>query len=71
MYKYAVISPTQAEKLAKEGSIGKRQWPRLADLITRADGKLQLVPEGDKRQAVDVKPVLEDMPVVESVDDLI
>lgn len=69
MYKYAVISPTQAEKLAKEGSIGKRQWPRLADLITRADGKLQLVPESDKRQAVDVKPLLSDIPELE--DDLI
>lgn len=72
MYKYSVVSPTQAEKLAKAGSIGKRQWPRLKNLITRADGKLQLVAESDKRPAVDVKPLLEDMPIEpEFVDDLI
>lgn len=62
MYKYDVISPTTAEKLFKEGVIGKRQWPKLEDLITRSDSKLQLVPEGDKRKAVEVKSELDMLP---------
>ena len=62
MYKYDVISPTAAEKLFKEGVIGKRQWPKLEELITRSDSKLQLVPQSDKRKAVEVKPDLEMLP---------
>lgn len=59
MYKYDVISPTAAEKLFKEGVIGKRQWPKLVELITRSESKLQLVPQSDKRKAVEVKPELD------------
>ena len=62
MYKYDVISPTAAEKLFKEGVIGKRQWPKLEELITRSDSKLQLVPQSDKRKAVEVKPDLDLLP---------
>ncbi len=62
MYKYDVISPTTAEKLYKEGVIGKRQWPKLEELITRSEGKLQLVAESDKRKAVEVKPELDMLP---------
>lgn len=62
MYKYDVISPTTAEKLFKEGVIGKRQWPKIVELITRSDSKLQLVPESDKRKAVEVKPDLDLLP---------
>lgn len=62
MYKYDVISPTTAEKLYKEGVIGKRQWPKLVELITRSDSKLQLVPESDKRKAVEVKSELGMLP---------
>lgn len=62
MYKYDVISPTAAEKLFKEGVIGKRQWPKLEELMTRSDSKLQLVPESDKRKAVEVKPDLDLLP---------
>lgn len=68
MYKYAVISPTQAEKLAKDGVIGKKQWPKLQDMITRADGKLQLVPETDKRPAVAVAP---DIDLLDNLTDLV
>lgn len=69
MYKYDVISPTTAEKLYKEGVIGKRQWPKLEELITRSEGKLQLVTESDKRKAVEVKPELDMLP--DNYDDLI
>ena len=62
MYKYDVISPTAAEKLFKEGVIGKRQWPKLEELITRSDSKLQLVPESDKRKAVEVKNEMDMLP---------
>jgi hypothetical protein len=52
MYDYAVISPTSAEKLAKAEVIGPRQWPRVAALITQAEGKPSVAPESDKRPAL-------------------
>lgn len=52
MYDYSVISPTTAEKLAKAEVIGKRQWPRLQELITQSDGKPSVAPESDKRPAL-------------------
>ena len=52
MYERKVISPAAAEKLAKAGTIGKRQWPKLQQLITRAEGKPCLAPESDPRPAV-------------------
>jgi hypothetical protein len=55
MYKYSVISPTAAEKLAKEGVIGPRQWPKLQELITRAEGRPTVAPESDKRPAIELK----------------
>ena len=51
MYERKVISPAAAEKLAKAGTIGKRQWPKLQQLITRAEGKPCLAPESDPRPA--------------------
>ena len=52
MYDRKVISPTTAEKLAKAGTIGKRQWPKLQELITRAEGKPAVAPESDPRAAI-------------------
>ena len=49
MYQRKLISPTTAEKLSKQGIIGPRQWPRLSELIVRADGKPIVVPEDDER----------------------
>lgn len=69
IYKYSLVSPTQAEAMAKDGKIGPKQWEKISDLITREPGKLQLVPESDKRQAVDLKDPVADMP--EFNDDLI
>lgn len=52
MYDYSVISPTTAEKLAKAGTIGPRQWPKVLELITQADGKPSVAPVSDKRPAL-------------------
>lgn len=68
MYKYSVISPTQAEKLAKEGVIGPRQWPKLQDLIDRKPAKLCLVPDTDKRPPVEVTA---DVELLDDFSDLI
>lgn len=51
MYDYKLISPTTAEKLAKQGVIGKRQWPALQQMITQADGGLSVAPASDPRPA--------------------
>ena len=52
MYDYSVISPTAADKLAKEGVIGPRQWPKVQELITQAEGKPSVAPVSDKRPAL-------------------
>lgn len=57
MYDLSLISPTTAEKLAKSGVIGPRQWPKLQPLITRSEGKLHVAPVSDPRPAVSVTPV--------------
>lgn len=59
MYDYSVISPTTAEKRVKEGEIGPRQWKKLQELITQAEGKPSVAPESDKRPALDIKPLVE------------
>jgi hypothetical protein len=60
MYDFKLISPTTAEKLAKAGTIGERQWPKLQQLITQAEGGLSVAPESDKRPAVVIEPVVDD-----------
>lgn len=55
MYDYSIISPTTAEKLAKAGTIGPRQWPKLQELITQSDGKPHVAPASDKRPAIVVQ----------------
>lgn len=69
MYDLKLISPTTAEKLAKAGAIGPRQWPKLQALITQADGKPHVAPVSDPRPALEMKPVTDDF-VVESLNDL-
>lgn len=76
MYDYKVISPTSAEKLAKAGEIGPRQWPKLQALITQSDGSPSVAPESDKRPAIVVTPVADDFdnvaaPSAQTVDDLL
>lgn len=60
MYDYSLISPTTAEKLAKQEVIGKRQWPKLQGLITQANGKPSVAPESDKRAALVITAVEEE-----------
>ena len=54
MYDMKLISPTTAEKLAKAGDIGPRQWPKLQQCITQAEGKPSVAPESDKRPAIQI-----------------
>lgn len=65
-YNMTVISPTDAEKLAKAGKIGERQWKKAAALIVQPDGKLHVAPVSDKRPAVDVKPVEDEFETVQA-----
>lgn len=60
MYDFSLISPTSAEKLAKAGTIGPRQWPKLQTLITQGEGKPSVAPESDKRPALVVAPTADD-----------
>jgi hypothetical protein len=51
MYSQTLITPTQAEKLK---SLGPDQREKLQTLFTQADGKPKLVPESDKRPALEI-----------------
>lgn len=59
-YDLKLINPTTAEKLAKAGDIGPRQWPKAAALITQSEGKAHVAPSSDPRPAIDIRPVVED-----------
>lgn len=66
MYEFKLISPTSAEKLAKAGAIGPRQWPKLQDLITQSEGSPSVAPADDKRPALVIqKPSADDFEVLE------
>lgn len=60
MYDFKLISPTSAEKLAKAETIGKRQWPKLQELITQSEGKPHVAPESDARPALEIRPIIDD-----------
>lgn len=64
MYDFKLISPTTAEKLAKAGDIGPRQWPKLQGLITQAKGSPSIAPITDSRPALVVTPVADEFEVV-------
>ncbi len=51
-----IISPAQAEELLKGKETSTRFENRLASLITKPEGKPTLVPETDKRPALDLNP---------------
>lgn len=76
MYDFKLISPTTAEKLAKAGTIGVKQWPKLQKMITQAEGKPSVAPASDKRPALVVAAVADDFddiaePVEDTADDLV
>lgn len=62
MYKRTLLSPAGVEDLTKgkEPVIGKRQWEKLQEMITRADGRPTVVAESDPRPAITVTPVEEE-----------
>jgi hypothetical protein len=74
MYQLKLISPTAAEKLApkplKKGAkpdpeapktpIGARQWAKLQELITQADGKAHVAPASDPRPALQMTPIADE-----------
>lgn len=51
-YDLKLISPTSAEKLAKAGDLGPRQWDKLQELVHQPDGKPHVAPESDSRPAL-------------------
>ena len=68
MYDFKLISPTSADKLAKAGTIGPRQWPKLQSLITQRDGAPHVAPVSDPRPALQVKPVADEFEDLTSVE---
>jgi hypothetical protein len=69
MYDLKLVSPTTAEKLAKAGTIGPRQWPKLQGFITQSEGSPSVAPESDKRPALEIKPAVDDFENLEPQDD--
>lgn len=67
MYKFSLISPTEAGKLLDDNP---KRWAKLKTHITQSPGSPTVVPESDKRPALLVTKV-EDMFEDESFDDLI
>ena len=66
VYDRKVKSPTALEKHFKAGDIGPKQWPKIVEMITRAEGNLKVAPEDDPRPAILVKgDHLADFDVVE------
>lgn len=70
IYDSTLKSPTSLEKLAADGVIGKKQWPKLQALIVRSEAGLSVAPAADKRPAVAITPVADDFEVLPDADDL-
>lgn len=51
-YDLKLISPTSAEKLAKSGDLGPKQWAKVQELIHQPDGKPHVAPVSDSRPAL-------------------
>lgn len=58
-YKSVVISPTDAEKLSKAGTLGDKQWQKLQPLIVRNEGAPTIVSADDSREALTLTPIAE------------
>lgn len=56
IYKQALISPTDAEKAHKAGTIGAKRWRQLQALVTQADGAPTIAPIHDARPPIDMTP---------------
>jgi hypothetical protein len=64
MYDLKLISPTTAEKLAKAGVIGPRQWKKLQEQYAQSQGKPSVAPANDKRPALTVAATTDDFDVL-------
>lgn len=60
MYDLSLISPTSAEKLAKAGALGPRQWAKAQALIAQPEGRPSVAPDSDKRPALVMSSVASD-----------
>ena len=58
MYDFSIISPTTAEKRLKDSP---KRWSRLQPLITQSDGKPSVAPLSDRRPAIEVRSIEEDL----------
>lgn len=70
-YDLKLISPTTAEKLHKDGTIGPRQWLELQEMYEQADGKPSVALATDKRPALDIRPIAESFPILPDNSDLV
>lgn len=59
MYDYSLISPTTAENLLAEKF--PKRWDKVKNLISRADGKPSVAPVTDKRPALVVQSVADEL----------
>lgn len=72
VYKRSLISPTDAEKLHKNSTLGPRQWATLQELVTRSAGSPSVAPESDKRPALVIQATADEFAdVSEGVEDLV
>jgi len=60
MYNYSLASPTNIEWVFKQGDLGPRQWAKVQELITQAEGRPSVAPETDKRPALVTSAVASD-----------
>lgn len=59
IFEAKLASPTTITKLAKSLGLTEQKTEKIEALISRSEGKLVLVPESDKRRAVDYKSPLQ------------
>lgn len=55
VYKQTVLSPTEMEKIHKEGKLSASQWKKLSEFIYRSPAKVTIAPVSDKRPPVEVE----------------
>jgi hypothetical protein len=65
MFELKLISPTTADKLAKAGTIGPRQWKKLQEQYAQSQGKPSVAPASDKRPALTVAATADDFALIE------
>ena len=61
VFEYSLISPTEAEKMAKLGVISEKQWPLVKQAITQSAGRPTVAPQSDKRPAISIADDFDDL----------